>query len=172
MKLKVIVSSVLIFFILGFIVGRISTQQSPKITQTQVTEQKVLTTSDTTQTKNVQNNISKASQKIVSQKQFYPSGKIKQETETQIVYDYLNLGRTDDTQKNSEQIVDSKDSKTTLIENPEKNWMIGGLIPAENYHSYSDYSLQVSYRIYGQIWASAQSDLSFSRPMLGVQVSF
>ncbi len=160
------------FFVIGFIVSQLCKTNIPTMIQTQLVQQKSSIFEKKDKTEEIKNNVVRATEKVVNQKEFYPSGKVKEETQTNIVYNYKNLTGTLYHQNDSDKKFDSKLSNTTLIENPQKNWMLGGLIPAINYTDYSQYSLQVSYRVYGQIWASVQDDLSFSKPMVGIQVSF
>src|SRR5271165_2578200 len=168
MKLKIIIFSYAGCLTLGIIIGRFSKKDIPKITQTQTTQQKIVAVQKIDNNTITHENIKSEKETIVTQKLFSPKGKLKKETQTQTVYNEVNLSEKTEAKNENNQIIEAKLTKDSLIIEPSKKWLVQGFIPMTNYKDYSEYTLQVSYRVYGQIWASAQSNLIFTRPMAGI----
>ena len=142
---------------IGFSLGRFTKKDSSKLTKNQTIQQKVVTQQQIVSQTDTHENVKSEKETITTQKVFSSKGKLKKETQTQIVYNQVNLSERVEARDESRQVIDTKLTKESLIIDPAKNWSLNSFIPVNNYKDYSDYSLQVSYRVYGQIWLSAQS---------------
>lgn len=165
MKIKTLILSNFIFGLIGFIIG-IKAQKKPP-------EPSIVSKAQTQQ-QTVSNNNAIAIQgmdkQIVSTiNQYYPSGHIEKTTKTSTNYT-STIRNTTATINNS--LINGTLTKNSIIspQAAQKNWMLGGFLPTSNYKDYSDYTLQASYRIVGPIIVSFQSNLIFTRPMVGFQI--
>lgn len=155
-------------FCAGMIVGYRIKKSPPPITLTQAVTTK--TQEDTTS--NIQENRQQVDNKevVVLQKQYFPSGKISNYKKT--TTDYTSTTKKQQVTISKTQTKVTEAEKSTEIVNPPKNWLLQGFIPTSNYKDYSDYTLQVSYRVIGPIYASFQTNLIFNRPMIGIGIQF
>lgn len=155
-------------FIIGVFVGYRFKKEKPAIVATQAIETK---TQEVT-TSNIQENRQQVDDKevVVLQKQYFPSGKISNYKKT--TTDYTSTTKKQQVTISKTQTKVTEAEKDKEIVNPQKNWLLVGLIPASNYKDYSDYTLQVSYRVVGPVYASFQTNLIFNKPMIGIGIQF
>lgn len=146
----------IISFGLGLIIGK-------HLTKDVKNTQSVAKTEIKAKSEQIEKTATKTDTKIVY-RTFYKTGQLKSQADkvTEVV-------KVDDTSKNV--ISDFKqDQKVITIS---KNWQIGFFYePTTSTFNITKITPQISYRVIGNFWVSAQSDVMFARPQLGLQFQF
>lgn len=107
---------------------------------------------------------------VVLETEYSSKGTIKKTIE--IHTDYKATTKIETSTISKVQNKDTEIIKSKEIIAPQKNWTLTGFIPMSNYTDYSEYTLQISYRVIGPLYASFQTNLLLNRPMMGIGVEF
>jgi hypothetical protein len=150
-------------FIFGVIVG--------KIDKPSIKEEKVITFKESIENKEkmeqIELNVVKNQNKI---ERYYLDGKISKE----IILENSNINLSKINIKENTNKIEQAYSETTKKLYSNNNWIVGSFIPYEAIKDkkYQDLTIQIGYRIIGNVYVTAGSDIEFKNPSLGVQFTF
>lgn len=162
---KIITIIVIFIFSAGFLAGRYSVKKS---TQTKIQTQIKSVSQVHLQADDKKDSIA-VKQTISVKKVFNNAGKLS--SETVISTNFSNNIKDIKKTASSSQEKQNYSQKTTQ-ESVEKNWGIGVFTPASKNLNYTIVEPQISYRIFKNVWISAQSDIKFTDAKIGVQILF
>lgn len=164
--IKVFIISNISFGLIGFAIGT-----RRKLAPTIVTQQIVTKVQEKdASTINIDRQQADNKEVVVVQKQYYPTGHVRNYKKTTTDYTSTTINASSTIHTIQTDITQTQKTQEIII--PEKNWLITGLMPVSNYKDYSNYTLQVSYRVVGPLYASFQSNIVFTHPMIGIGIQF
>lgn len=173
-EFKILLIGCVTSFSIGAIVGIWfnHNKNSNNTIHNQIIQKNIVETQKIQNITSIKKNVLKKGKVIYIQKEFNKKGILKKESESQTFYISQNSIESESGKYEKDDFVGSEATRNTFTTTSQKNWSLGALIPTSNYTDYSNYTGQVSYRLYGQIWASFQTNLLISRPMMGFQIQF
>lgn len=158
-----------IFLIIGIFIGKINTKQITK----KINEQKNIKIESSLKSITENTKISYHNDKsFFSEKTYSKKGILLHEISYGNNSGASSSEQHFETYKVQTSDTQTSDTKITTIESYQSNWILGVYHPSSLVFKPQDLNLMLSYRVFGNIYVSALSDVKFSKPMVGIQLQF
>lgn len=154
---------ILIGFILGMFIGK---HQNAQVSKEKIHSVENVVQNSKIDTKKI-DNLVKSNQRI---ERYYKNGKISKE----IILGYQTKENIKSSSSEVTNIHSNLTTDTIKTFYPENNWVLGSYSTINSIENkeYKDISIQIGYRIIGNIYLTASSDIQLKNPNIGFQIIF